>query len=97
MNERSGGVADVWMDECKRTPHPRLHITTIVIMADEALPSISTGVVGSRFVSQSDVEAARARREEQWKAAYARFLILHSSALLSFVLICLSHPSFTSG
>jgi len=41
-------------------------------MADEALPSISTGVVGSRFVSQSDVEAARARREEQWKAAYAR-------------------------
>ncbi|KAI9457734.1 N-terminal domain of NEFA-interacting nuclear protein NIP30-domain-containing protein [Russula earlei] len=41
-------------------------------MADEALPSISTGVVGSRFVSQTDIEAARARREEQWKAAYAR-------------------------
>ncbi|KAH9985408.1 NEFA-interacting nuclear protein NIP30 [Russula compacta] len=41
-------------------------------MADEAIPSISTGVVGSRFVSQSDIEAARARREEQWKAAYAR-------------------------
>jgi len=41
-------------------------------MADEALPSISTGEVGSRFVSQSDIEAARARRDEQWKAAYAR-------------------------
>ncbi|KAH9982429.1 N-terminal domain of NEFA-interacting nuclear protein NIP30-domain-containing protein [Lactifluus volemus] len=41
-------------------------------MSDEAIPSISTGVVGSRFVSQSDIEAARARRDEQWKAAYAR-------------------------
>ncbi|KAI0304926.1 NEFA-interacting nuclear protein NIP30 [Russula brevipes] len=41
-------------------------------MADEAIPSISTGAVGSRFVSQTDVEAARTRREEQWKAAYAR-------------------------
>ena len=42
-------------------------------MADEeAIPSISSGVVGSRFVTQSDVEAARARRDEQWKAAYAR-------------------------
>jgi hypothetical protein len=43
-------------------------------MADEAIPSTSTGVVGSRFISQSDIEAARARREEQWKAAYAWFL-----------------------
>ncbi|KAI9460920.1 N-terminal domain of NEFA-interacting nuclear protein NIP30-domain-containing protein [Lactarius psammicola] len=41
-------------------------------MADEAIPSISTGVVGSRFVSQSDLDTARVRREEQWKAAYAR-------------------------
>jgi hypothetical protein len=42
-------------------------------MADEeAIPSISSGVVGSRFVTQSDVEAAKARRDEQWKAAYAR-------------------------
>ena len=48
-------------------------------MADEALPSISTGEVGSRFVSQSDIEAARARRDEQWKAAYARFLRLSLS------------------
>jgi hypothetical protein len=51
-------------------------------MADEALPSISTGVVGSRFVSQSDVEAARARREEQWKAAYARFLGLSPTVVV---------------
>ena len=55
-------------------------------MTDEALPSISTGVVGSRFVSQSDIEAARTRRDEQWKAAYARFLGLslsHTSDFLS--------------
>ncbi len=52
-------------------------------MADEAIPSISTGVVGSRFISQSDVEAARARREEQWKAAYARYLSLSSSISFS--------------
>ncbi|KAI0034288.1 N-terminal domain of NEFA-interacting nuclear protein NIP30-domain-containing protein, partial [Vararia minispora EC-137] len=36
------------------------------------LPSLSSGAVGSRFVSQSDIEHARAKREEQWKAAYAR-------------------------
>jgi hypothetical protein len=48
-------------------------------MADEALPSISAGVVGSRFVSQSDIEAAKARRDEQWKAAYARCLKLSLS------------------
>jgi hypothetical protein len=41
-------------------------------MAEEAIPSISTGAVGSRFVSQSDIETAKARRDEQWKAAYAR-------------------------
>ncbi|TFY83765.1 hypothetical protein EWM64_g234 [Hericium alpestre] len=41
-------------------------------MAEESIPSISSGVVGSRFVSQTDIESARERREEQWKAAYAR-------------------------
>lgn len=45
-------------------------------MSEEAIPSISAGVVGSRFVSQSDIDTARVRREEQWKAAYARFLRL---------------------
>ncbi|KAI6132731.1 N-terminal domain of NEFA-interacting nuclear protein NIP30-domain-containing protein [Pisolithus croceorrhizus] len=39
---------------------------------EEGVPSVSVSGVASRFVSQSDVEAARARREEQWKAAYAR-------------------------
>jgi len=38
----------------------------------DAIPSISSGAVGSRFVSQSDIDTAKARREEQWKAAYAR-------------------------
>ncbi|TFL06604.1 N-terminal domain of NEFA-interacting nuclear protein NIP30-domain-containing protein [Pterulicium gracile] len=44
-------------------------------MADgsEALiPSLSSGVVGSRFVTESEVDLVRARRDEQWKAAYAR-------------------------
>jgi len=36
------------------------------------IPSISSGAVGSRFVSQSEIETAKARRDEQWKAAYAR-------------------------
>lgn len=36
------------------------------------MPSVSIGGVGSRFVSQNDLEEAKARRDEQWKAAYAR-------------------------
>jgi hypothetical protein len=38
----------------------------------EAIPSISSGVVGSRFVTENEIDLAKARREEQWKAAYAR-------------------------
>jgi hypothetical protein len=60
-----------------------------IIMSDEAIPSISTGVVGSRFVSQSDIEAARARRDEQWKAAYARFLRLLTFCLFLCLKRCL--------
>ncbi|KAJ8495047.1 hypothetical protein ONZ45_g13014 [Pleurotus djamor] len=41
-------------------------------MEDSIVPSLSSGAVGSRFVSQDDIETARERREEQWKAAYAR-------------------------
>ena len=36
------------------------------------IPSLSSGSVGSRFVSQTELDVARQRREEQWKAAYAR-------------------------
>ncbi|KDQ63623.1 hypothetical protein JAAARDRAFT_119569 [Jaapia argillacea MUCL 33604] len=39
---------------------------------EESIPSISSGTVGSRFVSANDVESARKKREESWKAAYAR-------------------------
>ncbi|KAG6832445.1 hypothetical protein H0H92_001491 [Tricholoma furcatifolium] len=39
---------------------------------EESIPSLSAGVVGSRFVTESDLDTAKARREEQWKAAYAR-------------------------
>jgi hypothetical protein len=41
-------------------------------MEESMIPSLSTGVVGSRFVTQDEVETAKARRDEQWKAAYAR-------------------------
>jgi len=37
------------------------------------IPSLSTGIVGSRFVSQNEIDTAKARRDEQWRAAYARF------------------------
>ncbi|KAJ7631094.1 N-terminal domain of NEFA-interacting nuclear protein NIP30-domain-containing protein [Roridomyces roridus] len=36
------------------------------------VPSLSSAGIGSRFVTQDDVESARTRRDEQWKAAYAR-------------------------
>jgi hypothetical protein len=36
------------------------------------IPSLSSGTVGSRFVSQTDLDEAKSKREEQWKAAYAR-------------------------
>jgi hypothetical protein len=39
---------------------------------DDSIPSISTEGVGSRFVSQNEIDTAKARRDEQWKAAYAR-------------------------
>ncbi|KAJ3496695.1 hypothetical protein NLJ89_g10450 [Agrocybe chaxingu] len=41
-------------------------------MDPSAIPSLSAGEVGSRFVSQDEIDTAKARREEQWKAAYAR-------------------------
>ncbi|KAG6381285.1 hypothetical protein JVT61DRAFT_5690 [Boletus reticuloceps] len=39
---------------------------------EEGLPTVAVTGVASRFVSQTDIEAARTRREEQWRAAYAR-------------------------
>lgn len=44
-------------------------------MEESMIPSLSTGVVGSRFVTQDEVETAKARRDEQWKAAYARLTL----------------------
>lgn len=42
------------------------------------LPSVTSepGTVGSRFVSQDEIDSAKARRDEQWKAAYARCAVL---------------------
>ncbi|KXN89918.1 hypothetical protein AN958_04922 [Leucoagaricus sp. SymC.cos] len=36
------------------------------------IPSLSDRPVGSRFVSQDEIDLAKQRKEEQWKAAYAR-------------------------
>jgi hypothetical protein len=43
-------------------------------MAEASAPTSlnTTGGVGSRFVSETDLDAAKKRKEEEWKAAYAR-------------------------
>jgi len=46
------------------------------IMEQQPIPSLSGGVVGSRFITQDEIDAARQRKEEQWKAAYARYFAL---------------------
>lgn len=53
-------------------------------MEESLIPSLSGGVVGSRFVTQDEVETAKVRREEQWKAAYARFVIHFAAKLPSY-------------
>lgn len=45
-------------------------------MDQQPIPSLSGGVVGSRFITQDEIDAARQRKEEQWKAAYARYFAL---------------------
>ncbi|KAJ3537639.1 hypothetical protein NM688_g6654 [Phlebia brevispora] len=54
----------------------RIHIVSFLFIfthiMDDSIPSLSAGAVGSRFVSQEELDTAKARREEQWKAAYAR-------------------------
>lgn len=51
----------------------------------EAIPSIQTSGVGSRFVSQSEIDTAKARRDEQWKAAYARYVLSSKPSRLSLM------------
>ena len=48
---------------------------------EDALPLVAIGGVGSRFVSQNDLEEAKARRDEQWKAAYARCAVFLTSII----------------
>ena len=47
---------------------------------DDAIPSLQAAGVGSRFVSQEELETAKARRQEQWKAAYARCALRQTHA-----------------
>nr|GAT48380.1 predicted protein [Mycena chlorophos] len=39
---------------------------------DPSIPSLNATGIGARFVSQDAIESAKARRDEQWKAAYER-------------------------
>jgi hypothetical protein len=39
---------------------------------EDALRSSSSGAVGSRFVTEKEVTSAREKKDEEWKAAYAR-------------------------
>lgn len=40
---------------------------------DAPVPSLTSGEIGSRFVSQTELDAANKKRDEAWKAAYARY------------------------
>lgn len=60
---------------CRQIPAPPAAKACLISHThsmDEGIPSISSGSVGSRFVSQTDLDKAKAVRDEQWKAAYAR-------------------------
>jgi len=39
---------------------------------EDSVPSLSSGNVGSRFVTEKEVTSAREKRDEEWKAAYKR-------------------------
>lgn len=62
----------------KRIPRSRSAVPLSVNhnMEESLIPSLSAGVVGSRFITQDEVETVKLRREEQWKAAYARLVVL---------------------
>ena len=56
--------------------HRRLLLSIELIkMADDdaPVPSLTSGEIGSRFVSQTELDAANKKRDEAWKAAYARY------------------------
>ncbi len=55
---------------------------------DAPVPSLTSGEIGSRFVSQAELDAANQKRDEAWKAAYARYesIVLH---------LCVSIEGFT--
>jgi len=49
-------------------------LKTLIKMADDVapVPSLTSGEIGSRFVTQTELDAANQKRDEAWKAAYAR-------------------------
>lgn len=65
----------MWNGNFRHRLPPSLVLARLAHSMDDAIPSLSTGAVGSRFVSQEELETAKARRQEQWKAAYARYAI----------------------
>jgi len=56
-------------------------LIALLKMADDdaPVPSLTSGEIGSRFVSQAELDAANQKRDEAWKAAYARYesIVLH--------------------
>ena|SRR5258708_39492759 len=46
---------------------------------DAPVPSLTSSEIGSRFVSQTELDAANKKRDEAWKEAYARYesVMLH--------------------
>lgn len=54
-------------------PHHLSTPTTSIMEEGNPLAALATtGSVGSRFVTQSEIDSAKERREADWKAAYAR-------------------------
>ena len=52
---------------------------------EEGVPTVSVTGVAARFVSETDIDAARSRREQQWKAAYARSAAPFTSHRVGFL------------
>lgn len=54
----------------------RAALTTVTPTMDDAgVTGLQTsGSVSSRFVSQNDIDEAKKRKAEEWKAAYARYV-----------------------
>ena len=44
----------------------------VIMSGEDGVPSLSSGGVGSRFVTEKEITSAKEKRDEEWKAAYQR-------------------------